>query len=232
MPSLKLVKFNSNAVNPEVTNNDDIQYIYTISNFINFSYDISTPITPAPLPEDNASQNVLVKLEGNTGKIKLSWYMKDEEESVVVTFDDNPQTVHTIIQQLAFFKNEFSPVSIEDAYAFVLITNDDNDIMSDNHEAWYGSISNTKFTTSSDKPVTFNATIDFLEGTVISVHDLGVPSPPLNLSLTTNNNRITATWNPPSIDVDDTISGWVIRTIDQGGGVIQVIRNIPGLSFT
>ena len=128
MPSIKLVKLRNDISNPEVAQPSDREHTYTIRNFINFSYDISTPISPAPLPEEGSEDNILVKLEGNTGKIKFSWWIKDEDESTVE--NDN---VRTMFEQMTFLREQFAPKSINDSYSFVYISGNDTQIMTDNN---------------------------------------------------------------------------------------------------
>ena len=43
------------------------EYRYELSNFKSITYDLNTPVSPMPLPEENAQENVLIKIEGNSG---------------------------------------------------------------------------------------------------------------------------------------------------------------------
>ena len=50
---------------------------YIIQNLDNLSIDHNSPVSPMPLPEDNAEQNILVKIEGNSMIINVSWTVVD-----------------------------------------------------------------------------------------------------------------------------------------------------------
>ena len=51
----------------------EIIYKYTIPNMSNFSISYNTPVSPLPLPEENVNENILVKIEGNSGVIDIDW---------------------------------------------------------------------------------------------------------------------------------------------------------------
>ena len=48
---------------------------YNIPNFDSFNISVRTPISPMPLPEEKADENVLVKMEGNTSKRFCTCYV-------------------------------------------------------------------------------------------------------------------------------------------------------------
>ena len=52
---------------------------YEARNLQNFSYDISIPTSSMALPEDFKEEAILVKAEGNTGKMVFTWVIKDED---------------------------------------------------------------------------------------------------------------------------------------------------------
>mgnify|MGYP003136380658 CR=1 FL=1 len=57
--------------------NDATDEVYYISNLNNLNWSIDTPVTPMPLPEDTHEENILVKMEGNTAKIDISWTLDE-----------------------------------------------------------------------------------------------------------------------------------------------------------
>ena len=51
---------------------------YKLSNVSTMNIDLNAPISPMPLPQHGAEENILVKIEGNSSTVKLSWIIKDE----------------------------------------------------------------------------------------------------------------------------------------------------------
>ena len=52
---------------------------YEARNLQSFSYDITIPAQSMALPEDFKEEAILVKAEGNTGKMVFTWVIKDED---------------------------------------------------------------------------------------------------------------------------------------------------------
>ena len=202
MARIQLLKYDTNG---------NIEYTYTLGNFARISYDLNSPVTPAPLPEESAQQNVLVKIEGNSSNIRLGWTIRDFEESQVEAAFGVPDIeVRTIAQHLNFFRQQFVPISIEDSYGLIIDYNDPGENDGNKRIAFSGSITKISFSTGSDRPVSINASVDFLEGTVIAIYDLDVPSLPINVTSTvfsdTQNgprNRIRLEWEPPNEEDND-----------------------------
>ena len=63
------------------TGSKPIVYRYTIPNLDNLAISYNTPISPMPLPEENAKENVLVKIEGNSATVDIDWSIIDESNS-------------------------------------------------------------------------------------------------------------------------------------------------------
>ena len=55
----------------------DVEWTYTLPNFKSITYDMNTPVAPMPMPEEDASENVLVKIEGNSSALTINWTIKD-----------------------------------------------------------------------------------------------------------------------------------------------------------
>ena len=60
-----------------------IEKEYKLSNINTLSIDLNSPVSPMPLPEEGADDNVLVKIEGNSSNMSLSWTIKNETVSPV-----------------------------------------------------------------------------------------------------------------------------------------------------
>ena len=52
-------------------------YRYSIPNLETLNIQYNTPISPMPLPEENAKENILVKIEGNSASIDIDWTLAD-----------------------------------------------------------------------------------------------------------------------------------------------------------
>jgi hypothetical protein len=57
--------------------NTEIVYRYTIPNLESLNVQYNTPISPMPLPEEDADENILVKIEGNSASIDIDWTLAD-----------------------------------------------------------------------------------------------------------------------------------------------------------
>ena len=57
----------------------DVLVEYEARNLQSFSYDITIPAQSMALPEDFKEEAILVKAEGNTGKMVFTWVIKDED---------------------------------------------------------------------------------------------------------------------------------------------------------
>lgn len=178
------------------------KFKYRLGNFEGFTYDINSPVTPAPLPEEDSSDNVLVKIEGNSSILKLRWkiHNTDTNREILV-----PVATKTMPENILFFKNQFRPVSIEDSYSLLIdfpltpIT-------------WFGTIANIHMNTTKGEPVTLNASTSFLEGTIIALYDIDVPSQPTNFSITsTVAGEIDVAWTTPFDEGSSAITGYRIQ---------------------
>jgi hypothetical protein len=66
------------AIFTDDTGSRAIVYRYTVPNLDNLAISYNTPISPMPLPEENAKENVLVKIEGNSATVDIDWSVIDE----------------------------------------------------------------------------------------------------------------------------------------------------------
>ena len=155
--------------------------VYHVSNLNNLNWSIDTPVTPMPLPEDTHEENILVKMEGNTAKMDLSWTLtgstnfgKLEKDGGVYTFINGEEL--TVYDQINLFKETFVPISIGDSYT-MLITNDSGiRIMEDE-----GTIANMSFSVSGSSPVVWNASCAFYVGNVVALLEADIPPAPTHV---------------------------------------------------
>jgi len=217
--------------------NGDPLYKYKLGNFKRFSYDINSPVTPAPLPEEGSDENVLVKIEGNSSNITLGWKVKDFNIDQEVL--DSGTTVKTLSQHLLFFKNKFASVSIEDSYTLE-IEFEPSAPTSETSISWQGTITKIHTDTSDGENLTLNANVTFLEGNVFTIYEIDVPSQPLNLVVTSPSaGRIDADWDVPSDSGSNPITEYRVQyatgsgnfiSVDSGSTVTELKPVVTGLS--
>ena len=57
-------------------------YRYTIPNLESLNVQYNTPISPMPLPEEDADENILVKIEGNSASIDIDWTLAHNDYTI------------------------------------------------------------------------------------------------------------------------------------------------------
>lgn len=195
-------------------------YKYKLGNFKRFVYDINSPVTPAPLPEEDSDENVLVKIEGNSSKVTLAWKIKNFSTDQEVL--DSNTTVKTIPQHLLFFKNKFRAVSIEDSFTLQIEFEPSNPT-SDSSIKWDGMITTIHTDTTDGENLTLNASVDFLEGNVFTIYEIDVPSQPLNLVVTSpSSGRIDVDWDIPTDSGSNPITDYRVQYALAGTNWIDV----------
>lgn len=206
MVTIKITKFYKsypeNSTNPA----DAVakEETFTFPNFARLQYRILSPVTPAPLPEEDSSENVLIKIEGNTSVINISWKVKDEDTDrfydEIKEKDISPTA--NVYDQIYRFQKFFRAKSIDDKYTLT--------IEYPNPLIFEGFVRDISFNTSDKENLTFNASMDFIEGNVATVFESDAPSSPINFSVTkTTTTSFTADWDTPldngSAAIDDYI---------------------------
>lgn len=63
-------------------------HIYKIQNLTDLQINHSSPASPMPLPEEDEAENILIKIEGNSGDVSISWVIKEETTDVYATVSD------------------------------------------------------------------------------------------------------------------------------------------------
>lgn len=126
----------------------------TISNFQSLDFNLSTPVGDFPIPEMTDEKNILVKAEGNSLTISISWTMKDETTNI--SSESSPST-KTVQEQLSYLLNCFQPQSIEDSYEISVdgITRE-------------GFPRNWSFSKSANSPTLYDARVEFIAGDLVA----------------------------------------------------------------
>ena len=164
------------------SNNGEQARAYLVDNLNNLNWSIDTPVTPMPLPEDTHEENILVKMEGNTAKMDLSWTLTTGTQFGNIDMDTNVFTAGSelsVFEQIDEFKTQFVPISIGDAYTVLITDENDNRLLDDN-----GTISNMSFSVSGSSPVVWNVNCAFYVGNVVAVLEADIPPAPVQVIIT------------------------------------------------
>ncbi len=175
------------------------QFGYKIKNFDSFNINVRTPISPMPLPEETADQNVLVKIEGNTKTISLTWTLVNSTTDLSFgTKTDANTEIKTVPQQLQYISDKLQGSSLQHRFKLHIYY---SDIAGDEDLILYGFVNDISFNQTSSTPVTFTATLNFIVGNVITTLDGDIPNAPdvtaLNTSGAPAGGALNVTWNTP-----------------------------------
>ena len=209
---------------------------YEINNLENLSVKLDQPVSPMALPQEDSDQNILVKMEGNTESLNVTWKIPDTGTSLIrqhssvlttgqiqsdadgstpVSWTTTPAYVKSG-EVLAWLLNEFQGRNISDRYFLKL---PDISIRE-------GFMTGISFTIAGDTPVVWQANLQMVVGNVISIYDADAPSNPNNVAATvvgddesesggTPLDRIRLRWTAPT-DSTTTISKYRIY---RGSGI-------------
>jgi len=206
-------------------------FIYELGNFKRISYDINSPVSPAPLPEEDSEEAILIKIEGNSSTIKLGWKIIDESTTRLVenNSDSGDDELHftgtanvkTVQEQIDFIRNYFRAKSVDDAYRLEIIYDENDD---SKNLIFNGTFSQFHFDTADGENLTFNASCTFLEGTVATVFEQDGSSQPNNLSGTGSSGSMSLSWDAPTQSGDSSITQYAIyyKNISSGGSYTRL----------
>ena len=176
----------------KIGENNNVIMTWKSINFENFKYDINTPVSALPLPEENQTESILIKVEGNSGAINMSFVVKDSNENMITGsgFTGNSAA---LFDQIRAVREQFRPVSLNDQYQVALVSGT-TDLM-----VWNGTISQTTFIFSGNTPVSARVNIVFMEGNVQSAYNQDTPKPPTNIRVINGGvGELIVSWTPPT----------------------------------
>ena len=198
------------------TGNYSILKEYKVPNLKTITISLNSPVSPMPLPEEGADDNILIKIEGNSATMALAWTIKNEVTSPI-TFPA-ASTITEPIEQVNYFMNEpgdgaFQPSSIEDNYRVQI---------KEGSTVVYEKLGFfTKFAISSggSSPVTWEINTTLIIGDVITSYEEKVPKKPTGLAQSGSNGsgEIKLIWNEPSI-TNGTLTGTIVAHRKEGKG--------------
>lgn len=168
---------------------------YQIPVFDNFNFSINSPVSPTPLPEEDSSEQILVKVEGNSTTVNLTWKMINYTTDQITGSGISGNT-RTIWEQMLALKNTFRPKSIDDAFILAVVdTGTSADVIT-----WSGTINSMVCSLTSTTPVSATGTIKFIEGSVVSLYNTDGSKKPTNFQADTGSSsgQIDLTWSLPT----------------------------------
>ena len=167
--------------------------LYILPVFETFNNSINTPVSPMPLPEEDSAEQILVKVEGNSTSVTLTWKIKDYTTDQI-TGSGFIGDSKTIWEQMLGIKNQFRPVSIDDAFE-IAIVNAGQDVIS-----WAGTITQMVANISSLSPVIITGTIKFMEGNVVTLYNSDGAKQPKNFTAVSggSSGEIDLAWDLPT----------------------------------
>jgi len=162
-----------------------MRFTYNIKNIESISIDLTQAASPMPLPQSplGDAANVLVKAEGNTMRISVSWILHDSDISVVSdsiqSWDENGAeinvpnetvggflqakyggSVDTADEQARFLTEEMQCKGVEFRYRIVIGAT---------ALSRFGLIEKLTLQKSGSTPITWKATLSFVAGEVVTI---------------------------------------------------------------
>lgn len=231
--------------------------VYSINNSQSFEPEYEAPVSPYPLPQNDDTQNILIKIEGNSSQITERWTIKTQQNNnstplvsnngfVCVSTMDLSAVPLTAFDQIIWFKKFMLPILITDKYRLTVadgITLGATSTVSG--QLVYASYSFTNFfyqelgivtslkpIMTGDSPLAFDGTLTFQVGNVVSAYELNVPTSAQNFTATPNSagtHRIDLAWTVPQ----DTAGGLTKYTVNRRtwntSQVLVTTINSPGV---
>ena len=218
------------------TNSRNISARLEIDNLEQVSIDMNQPVAPMPLPMEDADENILVKMEGNTETINITWKIPDAGATRIrqrdagdisggqvltdatlgsgISWDGDGTKDNTAGSLVSYLLGNFQGRDINDVYWVVL-----PDMTP--REGW---INKMTFTISGDSPVVWQGNLQFIVGNVIVSYGTDSASAPRNFAVnpvdasgdasgeggySAPNTRIRVKWYAPS-DSSSTIESYKV----------------------
>tara|TARA_R100000808_G_scaffold9877_1_gene26787 strand:- start:4177 stop:4989 length:813 start_codon:yes stop_codon:yes gene_type:complete len=194
-----------------------VSYWYKIPVFDDISIDYNSPASPMPLPEEDDEEQIIVKVEGNSSTVSVSWLIKEETSNMGAA--NTPSfswgaDIKKVWEQVSFLQEKFVPTSVSDSFEICFDAEDVVTGILTNNAAFdfkkAGTITKLGFRIPSNEPATLRATLTFMVGNVVTAYALDTPSAPKDISVTsTVANRLDASWSAPRTTGQGTIKYWV-----------------------
>lgn len=211
MAKIYLIKF-------EVAVDDPSElYRYEVRNLKRFSYDMNTPVSPMPLPEETAEENILIKIEGNSSAFDLAWLIKDQPTDTAPLNTISGST-KSIRDQVRFFEDKFVPTSVDDSMALLIDFDGSGNLDTPGNLTYRGIFTQVHVDMTDPALLTFNARCKFLQGNVALMYEVDVVSEPLDFNVSDSVGSFDADWSLPLDEGSGTLSNYVVFFRIRGSG--------------
>jgi len=193
---------------------------YEIDNLGSVNISLDQPVSPMALPQEDASENVLVKMEGNTQSVTINWKVtNNSSQPLTSTTKLLGSAIDTDITEfyagsspsatwashsytdsgeiVSWILNEFQGRDLSDRYLIKI----------PNMGVMEGFITRVNANIEGSSPVVYSCSLTFIMGNVISIYETDAPSEPRNVTASTVNNsggssgtqtRMVLSWSIPS----------------------------------
>ena len=145
---------------------------YKSDNFVRISIDLATPLSPMAIPMQPSDKTILIKTDGNTTSVSVSWKIRETEATEDGTENngfsgtatkragtsDPPSltSVNTPLEVIDFWDKYFSALTPEDKFTLEL----------GNNLTMNGILQTVNFSISQQSPVVWEGNIRFVKGDV------------------------------------------------------------------
>ena len=155
---------------------------YEFITFNDISINKQTPVSPMPLPEEDSDENVLIKVEGNTTTMDISWTILNDtspagsgdiiwDASLGKWRSDTVDASMNTFEQVMDLEDRFSPKSITDFFQVKIFDTDASAADKSAKNPKYtkeGLLQGFTFRTDSSSPVNWVGNMQFIEGSVVT----------------------------------------------------------------
>jgi len=183
-----------------------ISYWYQIPIFDDLSIDYNSPASPMPLPEEDDEEQIVVKMEGNSATVTISWLIKEESSNMGAANSTQSFTwganIQKVWEQVSFLQSKFVPKSVSDSFELCIDADSDiTNVFSQNAAFDFkkaGTITRVSFRVPSNEPATIRASLTFMVGNVVTAYALDTPSSPKDFSVASGAaGRLDVSWSAP-----------------------------------
>ena len=133
---------------------------YEMRNVISYSPDLQIPVLTFALPESDASKAELIKMDGNTHSMQVSWKIIDEETS---PFKKGPTSIKSALEQVLWLEDLLAVDGLKHAYKLTVRADSGTNYVRE------GKVSKFVSPQTIQSPLTFDANITFDRGNIITI---------------------------------------------------------------
>jgi len=204
-------------------------YRYEIDNLGTLTIGLDQPVSPMALPQEDASENVLVKMEGNTQTVTINWKVGNDTadpltsvntlETAGIQLDTEEFYYYNSTGNKTYYNtaNATSPSATWSSHPHTdagqtvswLLSEFQGRDLTDrymikipNMGIMEGFVTRINASIDAGSPVVYNLSITFIMGNVISIYETDAPSEPRNVTITQD--------TPTGASADSLVLNWSV----------------------